>query len=305
MAQQRSWNLYDDWKEVAHRKSSYRNQRKSNNKSCYGWKWKSWTACQFEGCQRWVYDNQRRSFCPQCIRPFPKPAPAKSPSAEPMCSPCGENFGINVPEGDPLAVLLAAADKIGWLGRVSLAAFLQSAQGKSKAKAPTPEHKLAQKESEYNKASANERLLEKMLQKSTEAVEKLRKQLQAEQGILGRLVPALSQAKETTKQSLDGSRAMRVAVHGAGADGDKNAPRPAPIEQDTDMFKQKIRLLNESAKRARTESNTDHSAILECVDGLLGEANRSIPQEHKRVGYHQYRPVSLTTSRIRKVSQIR
>ena len=152
-------------------------------------------------------------------------------------------------------------------------AFLQSAQGKSKTKATTPECELAQKESEYNKASANERLLEKKLQRSTETVEELRKQLQAEQDILGRLVPALSQAKEAAKQSMDGSRAMRIAVHGAGADGDKNASRPAPMEQDTDMFKQKIQLLNESAKRARTESNVDHSALLECVDGLLGEAN--------------------------------
>ena len=41
----------------------------------------------------------------------------------------------------------------------------------------------------------------------------------------------------------------------------------------TDIFKQKIWLLNESAKRARTESNVDHSSLLECVDGLLGEAN--------------------------------
>ena len=165
MVQQRSWKLYDDWKEVAHSKSSYRNQEKSSNKSSYGWKWKSWTACQFEGCPRWVYDHQGRSFCPQCIRPLPEPVPAKSPCVEPMCSPCGEEFGSNIPDGDPVALLLATADKIGWLGRDSLAAFLQSAQGKSKAKAPTPEHELAQKESEYNKASANERLLEKKLQK--------------------------------------------------------------------------------------------------------------------------------------------
>ena len=136
-----------------------------------------------------------------------------------------------------------------------------------------PEDELAQKESEYNKASANERLLEKKLQKSTETVEKLRKQLQSEQDMLGRLGPALSQAKEATKQSLDELRVMRIAVHGASADGNKNAPRPAPMEQDTDTFKQKIRLLNESAKRARTESNVDHSALFECVDGLLDEAN--------------------------------
>ena len=131
-----------------------------------------------------------------------------------MCSPCGGNFGNNVPEGDPLAVLLAAADKIGWLGRDSLAAFLQSAQSKSKTKAITSEYELAQKESEYNKASANERLLEKKLQKSTETVEKLRKQLQSEQDMLGRLGPALSQAKELAKQSFDEVRAMRIAVHG-------------------------------------------------------------------------------------------
>ena len=71
--------------------------------------------------------------------------------------------------------------------------------------------------------------------------------------MLERLGPALSQATEATQQSLDELRVMRVAVRGAGTDGDKNAPRPAPMEQDTDMFKQKIRLLNESAERARIE----------------------------------------------------
>ena len=176
-----------------------------------------------------------------------------------MCSPCDgnfEKFGAGVPEGDPLALLLAAADKIDWLGRDSLTAFLQSAQGKTKTKITTPEQELAQKESEYNKASANERLLEKKFQKSTETVEKLRKQLQDEQDIFGRLGPALAQAKEKNKQLLDDPRVMRIAVRGAGADGDKNTPRPVPTEQDTDLFRQKIRLLK-----------------LECVDGLLGEAN--------------------------------
>ena len=115
--------------------------------------------------------------------------------------------------------------------------------------------------------------LRKNSQRSTEIVEKLRKQLQGELDLLERLGPALSQAKKIAKQSLDEVRAMRIAVHGAGVDGDKNAPRPAPMEQDTDMFKQKIWLLDESAKRARTESNVDHSALFECVDGLLGEAN--------------------------------
>ena len=155
----------------------------------------------------------------------------------------------------------------------TLAAFLQSIQGKSKSKATTPESELAQKDTEYNKVSANERHLEKKFQSTTLTVEKLRKQLQDEQDKLGRLVPALAQTKETAKQSLLVLRALRTAVHGADADGDKNAPQPAPMEQDTDMFKQKIKLLNESAKRARTESNVDHSALLACVDGGLGEAN--------------------------------
>ena len=131
MVQQLSWKLYDDWKEVAHSRSSYRNQERSNNKSSYGWKWKPWTACQFEGCRGWVYDHQKRSFCPQCVRPLPELAPAKSPSVEPMCSPFGENFGNNVPEGVPLAVLLAAADKIGWLGRDSLAISTGQVQDES------------------------------------------------------------------------------------------------------------------------------------------------------------------------------
>ena len=76
---------------------------------------------------------------------------------------------------DPLAVLLAAAgqDRLAWEG-LSLAA-LQSAHGKSKTKTSTPEHELAQKESENDKASANERLFEKKLQKSTKTVEKLRR----------------------------------------------------------------------------------------------------------------------------------
>ena len=99
----------------------------------------------------------------------------------------------------------------------------------------------------------------------------MRKQLKDEEEKLGRLVPALAQAKEAAKQPLDGLRAMRAAVHGAG--GDKNGPRPAPIKQDTDVFKHKLELLTLSANRARTESNVDHSALLACVDGVLGEAN--------------------------------
>ena len=107
---------------------------------------------------------------------------------------------------------------------------MQSAQGKSKTKAATLEYELAQKESEYNKASANERLLEKKLQKPTEVVEKLRRQLQSKQDLLERLGPALSQAKEVAKQSLVELRVVRIAVQGAGTDGDKNAPRHAPME---------------------------------------------------------------------------
>ena len=74
-----------------------------------------------------------------------------------VSNPCAllvlKNFENNIPDERPsLTLLLATADMIGWLGRDTLAAFSQSAQGKSKAKAPTPEHELAQKESEYNKS---------------------------------------------------------------------------------------------------------------------------------------------------------
>ena len=191
-----------------------------------------------------------------------------------MCSPCDgnfEKFGLASPKATLLhSYWLQRTRSIGLGGTLSRRSC---SQHRARPRRTTPEQELAQKESEYNKASANERLLEKKLQKSTETVEKLRKQLQDEQDILGRLGPALAQAKEKTKKLLDDLRVMRIAVHGAGADGDKNTPRPVPMEQDTDLFRQKIRLLNESAKRARTESNSDHSGLLECVDGLLGEAN--------------------------------
>ena len=108
-----------------------------------------------------VYDHQKRSFCPQCIRHLPEPAPAKSPSVAPAWSPCGEDFVNNIPDGDLLAALLATAGQIGWLGTDALAPFLSMLQGKSKTKATSPEAELAQKETEHNKASANERLLEK------------------------------------------------------------------------------------------------------------------------------------------------
>ena len=65
-------------------------------------------------------------------------------------------------------------DRLAWEGH-SRSLLAKSAQGKSKTKGTTPGDELAQKESDYNKASANERLLEKKLQKSTETVEKLRK----------------------------------------------------------------------------------------------------------------------------------
>ena len=193
---------------------------------------------------------------------YPSFARADSSEVLPVSNPCALPYGEEFREQRLRTVTLShsyrlTADKIGWLGRDSLAAFLAISTGQVQDEGYDREDELAQKESEYNKASANERLLEKKLQKSTEIVEKLRKQLQSEQDMLGRFGPALSQAKETTEQSLDELRVMRIAVRGAGANGDKNAPRLTPMEQDTDTLKQKIRLLNESAKRARTETNVE------------------------------------------------
>ena len=179
MVHQRSWNLWNDWKEVAHGGTCYRNQKKSNKKS--SWKWKSWTACDYVGCGVWVYDHQKRSFCLQCIRPLPEPTPVKSEPVTPACSPV-----VKV-----LEVLLAAADQIGWLGRDTLAAILSTMQGKTKTKATTPEAELAQKETEYNKASSNERFVEKV-QASTEAVE-----LKVEGRDLHGLAPSLFRPRKT------------------------------------------------------------------------------------------------------------
>ena len=147
-----------------------------------------------------------------------------------MLSPCGEGLGGNL----PLAVLLAAAEQIGWLGRDSLAAILATMQGKAKAKATTPEAELAQKE--------------------TEGARKLRKrgwQASVRSGF---------RPREDAQQCLEDLRAMRAAVRGTGAAASDDGQRPTPMEQDTDRFKHKIEQLNLSAKRARTDSNADDAA---------------------------------------------
>ena len=145
-------------------------------------------------------------------------------------------------------------------------------QGKSKTKATTPEAELAQKETEYIKASSNERFVEKKVQASTEAVERFRTELNAEEERLARLVPVWVQAKKDAQQCLQDLRAVRSAVHGTGAAASGDGQRPTPMEQDADTFKQKLEQLNLSAKRARTSSNADHAALFACVDGLVAEA---------------------------------
>ena len=96
---QRSCNLWNDWKEGAHGSNSCRNQKKSNRE--LSWTWKSWTDCEHEGCGGWVYDNQMRSKCPQCIRPLPEPTPAKSQPVTSTCFPCGEGYWEQHPRRGP------------------------------------------------------------------------------------------------------------------------------------------------------------------------------------------------------------
>ena len=143
-----------------------------------------------------------------------------------------------------------------WTRSVGLGGFLSqpscNRHGKSKAEAPTPEHELVQKESECNKASANERLHSRNRRRPSRSCGSNSKPNRVSLENLCCHMPRKLQSNPW----MDYVPCVLLAVHGVGADGDKNAPRPAPIEQDTDMFKQKIRLLNESAKRARTESTT-------------------------------------------------
>ena len=148
-----------------------------------------------------------------------------------MLSPCGEGLGGNL----PLAVLLAAAEQIGWLGRDSLAATLATMQGKAKAKATTPEAELAQKE--------------------TEGARKLRKRgWQA-------LVRSGFRPREDAQQCLEDLRAMRAAVRGTGAAAsDDGAAAYTDGNRTRTGFKHKIEQLNLSAKRARTDSNADDAA---------------------------------------------
>ena len=76
---------------------------------------------------------------------LPRPLERSLNLSRPTCSPCGEGNGSNLPDGDLLAVLLAAADQIGWLGRDTLRPSCPTMQGKSKSKATTTGAELAQK----------------------------------------------------------------------------------------------------------------------------------------------------------------
>ena len=167
--------------------------------------------------------------------------------------PCGEGFGSDLLDGDTPAVLLAAADQIGWLGRDTVAAILSTVQGKSMTKAATPEAELAQKETEYNKASSNERLVEKKVS-----------------SIDGGCGEVCVRSSNLRKRDLQGSArsgfrprqtrnnfwrtcvlcALLCMVHSASEDGQ----RPTPMEQDTDRFK-------------------DHAVLFACVGGLVAEAS--------------------------------
>ena len=87
MVHQRSWNLWNDWKEVAHGSTPHRNHKKSNKKS--SWKWKSWTACEYEGCGGWAYDCQKSvSFVPNasdyCLSPPQRSLNLSGPRALPV-----------------------------------------------------------------------------------------------------------------------------------------------------------------------------------------------------------------------------
>ena len=100
--------------------------------------------------------------------------------------------------------------------KATLLLFCWPLLGKVKKKTTIPEAELTQEESEYNKAFSNERHIERRVQASTEAVDKMREELKAEEEAC-KVAAVWVQAKKDVQLCLEDSRAVRSAVRGAGA----------------------------------------------------------------------------------------
>ena len=135
----------------------------------------------------------------------------------------------------------------GWEGT----AILSTMEDKAKKKTTTPDAELAQKETEYNEASSSERFVEKNFQASTQGVERVRRELKDDEEKLARLAQSGFRPKEDVEKCLEDLRALRSAVHGAGAAASGSGQQPTPKEEDAESFKHKIEQLNLSVKEAK------------------------------------------------------
>ena len=172
------------------------------------------------------------------------------PVASDLClSPLQRSVNLSRPRALPVVKVLAinflmvTLLQFCWLQETRSAGWeetliLSMMQAKSKTKTTTPEAELAQKETEYNKASSNWRFLEKKVQASTEAVERFRKELEREKERLPRLGPVWVQARKDAQQCLEDLRAVRSAV-GSGLHRWKKTRTASSFKLNSSTFLQR------------------------------------------------------------------
>ena len=242
VVQQRSWKLYDDWKEVAHSRSGIR-EGQTTNRAMAG---SGNRGRRVNLGLPWMGLRPSEALLLSTMHPaFARADSSEIPQVSNLCAlPVVKFSGATFPKATLSQSYWLQRTRIGWLGK-DLSSLTLSRPSCNQHRA-SPRRRLRPLDTSWDRRNLSTtkplRMRGSWRRSSRNRPRPLKscgKQLQSEQDMLGRLGPALSQAKETTKESLDELRVMRIAVHGAGADGDKNAPRPAPMEQDTGVFQTK------------------------------------------------------------------
>lgn len=148
----------DGWKEVAAGQwnGSYRARTCLRYKN---WQPREWTCCPYEDCNGWAYNEQKRTFCPKCIRSLaPCPTHPAPPAPHPPPPKAAGETGAQATRGEDedtfLAKILDLADAVPRLGRKHLEHALQEVRHKTPA-AHTPDAVLQQAEVSYQKAASD------------------------------------------------------------------------------------------------------------------------------------------------------
>ena len=166
MVHQRSQNLWNDWKEVAHGSTSNKGTRRSRTRSRAGNRGLLVSTKDADDGSTII----RKLFCPQCIRPLPRPLERSLNPSRPRAL-----LVVKVVEVTSLMVTFLQfcwpqqTRSGGW--EETLCGHLVHDAGQVQDESDDTWGRVGTEETEHNKASSNERFVDKKVQASTEGVE--------------------------------------------------------------------------------------------------------------------------------------